>query len=174
MARETLQKRLAILIKLSPLQRLQCLRKKKGKKAREFWVFGVFKNRDSYGVFTTLFEELKSDREYFFQYLRMSLDRFKHLLDLIRPAIEKSDTKFRKETLCIGHHTILRANISCPLTFDPSSLLQVFTNSRGLGPKFSLLTTVTVFDYCIFLIYPCFPLIMFTRKTLQLLPSYYR
>ena len=57
----------------------------------------IFKNGKSHGVFTTLFEELKSDREYFFRYLQMSPDRFKHLLDLIRPAIEKSDTNFQRQ-----------------------------------------------------------------------------
>ena len=51
-------KRLAILIKLSRLQRLQSLREKKRKNGRKCLVRDIFKNRHSYGVFTTLFEGL--------------------------------------------------------------------------------------------------------------------
>ena len=63
---------------------------------RKFWVRDIFKLRDQYGVFNTLYRELKNDREYYFRYLRMSPERFSHLLSLFQERIEKRDTQFRK------------------------------------------------------------------------------
>ena len=39
-------------------------KEKKGKKARKCWVPDIFKSHNSYGVFTTLSQKLKSDREF--------------------------------------------------------------------------------------------------------------
>ena len=42
--------------------------------------------------------ELKIDREYFYRHLRMSPERFGHLLGLIKNQIEKTVKRFRKPT----------------------------------------------------------------------------
>ena len=39
---------------------------------------------------------MKTDREQFFRYTRMSSDRFHHLLGLVEEKISKKDTQFRK------------------------------------------------------------------------------
>ena len=70
--------------------------KKYKRKKNIFWVRQIYKKREELGVFWTLLQELKQDREYFFRYLRMTPERFNHLHELVRNKITKSDTKFRK------------------------------------------------------------------------------
>ena len=57
----------------------------------------IYERRSTLGVFSTLFQELKTSREQFFRYTRMSPDRFHHLLGLVEEKISKKDTQFRKE-----------------------------------------------------------------------------
>ena len=59
-----------------------CKYKLKNKK-RRFWVRKIYQQRQTHGVFNTLYQELKDDREYHYRYIRMSPDRFKHLLSLV-------------------------------------------------------------------------------------------
>ena len=87
MGLNSLRKKLSILITLSRLRRVRNLTKRKQR--RRFWIRDIYKKREQFGTFNTLFEELKKDREYFFRYLRMTPDRFGHLLSLVRPRIEK-------------------------------------------------------------------------------------
>ncbi|XP_057307667.1 uncharacterized protein LOC130645634 [Hydractinia symbiolongicarpus] len=62
-----------------------------------FWVREIFLRRKELGEYHRLFQELKvSDREYFFRYLRMSPDRFEHLLSLVGPVIQRQDTHMRE------------------------------------------------------------------------------
>ena len=70
--------------------------KQKKRQHKRYWVRQIFRYRDQLGAFNTLFNELKDDREYFFRYLRMSPDRFGHLLSLVRDNIQRRDTVFRK------------------------------------------------------------------------------
>ena len=94
MSLESLKKKLYILKTLSRLIRIKGVLKKK--QVKKFWIRDILKNREEFGAFNTLFEELKKDREHFFRYLRMTPDRFGHLLSLVQPKIEKKDTHFRK------------------------------------------------------------------------------
>ena len=94
MDREKLRKRLSFLIKLQRLRRISKIARRK--QVRRFWVRDILKKREGFGTFHTLFEELKQDREYFFRFLRMTPERFDHLLGLVRTKIEKNDTNFRK------------------------------------------------------------------------------
>ena len=68
----------------------------RNKRKRRFWVRDIFLQRDRFGVFHTLYQELKQDREYYYRYLRMSPERFSHLLSLVQERITKNDTRFRK------------------------------------------------------------------------------
>ena len=69
------------------------------KKRRRSWLRDLFQNRETFGAFSTLFKELHNDRELFFKYIRMSPERFGHLLSLVSANIEKGDTNFRKAVL---------------------------------------------------------------------------
>ncbi|KAL9977992.1 hypothetical protein ACROYT_G015463 [Oculina patagonica] len=72
--------------------RFSILKKQKPTKRRtkRFWIREYLKKREKYGQFHTLFAELRlSDREYFFRYIRMSPERFEHLLTLVAPYIQK-------------------------------------------------------------------------------------
>ena len=102
MDRRKLQRRLRILIRIKwPNQ----------KKKKHCWVKEIFKNREREGAFKTLFHEMRSARELFFRYFRMSPERFDHLLTLVRDEIEIKDTAFRKSfpragRLAIGNFTL--------------------------------------------------------------------
>ena len=62
------------------------------KNGRRSWVRELFQKRETFGAFSTLFKELHNDRELFFKYIRMSPERFGHLLSLVSANIEKEDT----------------------------------------------------------------------------------
>ena len=94
MSLASLKKKLSVLITLLRLRRIRNITRRKQRK--RFWIRDIYKKREKFGAFNTLFEELKADREYFFRYLRMTPDRFGHLLSLVRPKIEKQNTNFRK------------------------------------------------------------------------------
>ena len=94
MDRVKLRKKLLFLIRLHRLRRISNLARKK--QARRYWVRDILRHREGFGTFHTLFEELTHDREYFFRFLRMTPERFDHLLGLVRPKIEKNNTNFRK------------------------------------------------------------------------------
>ena len=78
---------------LTDIARFGQLRKIRKKQVRRYWIRDIFRNREEFDV---LFEELKQDRRYFLHFMRMALERFDHLLSLVRPKIEKQDKKFRK------------------------------------------------------------------------------
>lgn len=65
--------------------------KKRKAKKRRFWVRPMLLNRKEQSQYHNLMAELeRDDREYYFRYLRMSPDRFKHLLTLVEADITKS------------------------------------------------------------------------------------
>ena len=68
------------------------LRKKRfqKEKRRKYWVRPIFKKRKLFGEFHQMLNELRvTDREYFFRYMRMNLERFNHLLSLVQDKIHK-------------------------------------------------------------------------------------
>ena len=69
----------------------------KKKQVKRFWRRGIFRDRKLYSEYYTLYQQLRnSDRELHYRYLRMSKDRFDHLLTLITDKITKKDTKLRE------------------------------------------------------------------------------
>ena len=53
---------------------------------RRFWVRPIFTARKTYGCYHTLVQELRlGDREWYFKFIRMSPERFEHLLSLVAP-----------------------------------------------------------------------------------------
>ena len=69
----------------------------KKKQLRRFWRRGIFRERILYSEYFHLYQRLRdTDREFHYQYIRMSKERFDHLLSLIREDIMKKDTPMRK------------------------------------------------------------------------------
>jgi hypothetical protein len=67
---------------------------KKGK--RKVWVKRLFQRRQSKGSYEMLLRELKDeDPDSFRSYLRMDIDSFDHLLNLLKPHISGSE-RYRK------------------------------------------------------------------------------
>ena len=78
-------------------RRKRRLRLQKKKKKRKMWVRDIFKGREKQGVYNNLVQEMHlGDRESYFRYMRMSPDRFQHLLSLIEPLVTKETTNFRE------------------------------------------------------------------------------
>ena len=84
-----------ILLLLVLLSRRTRAREKRAK-GRRFWVRAIFRQRQRYGCYHTLVQELRlGDREWHFKFIRMSPERFEHLLSLVAPHISKQKTKLR-------------------------------------------------------------------------------
>eukprot|EP00795_Rhopilema_esculentum_P011795 gene11795-2173_t len=95
--RMILHGRLLMLIAIIHLRIALSKEKKKTKRKRKFWVRPHLKERKNHGQIHTLFSELKMfDREYFFRLIRMSPERYEHLLQLVTPYIQKEDTRMRE------------------------------------------------------------------------------
>ena len=83
-----------ILLLLLVLSRRSRAREKQAK-GRRFWVRAIFR-RHRFGCYHTLVQELRlGDREWHFKFIRMSSERFEHLLRLVAPHISKKKTKLR-------------------------------------------------------------------------------
>lgn len=64
---------------------------------RRWWVRPLFEQRKQKGFFYTKYETLKEDESFFLTLFRMKYDKFKELLSLVRPLIEKSSPR---EPIC--------------------------------------------------------------------------
>ena len=66
-------------------------------KGRRFWVRKIFQERKKYGLYHILTDELRLfDKEYFFRFVRMTPQRFEHLLSLVGPHLQRTTTKMRE------------------------------------------------------------------------------
>ena len=74
------------------LRRQRCFRRK----PRRFWVHPLNAVRLDVGQYHTIIDDLRDDKEKFFQYFRMSHESFQELLDMLRPHIQKADTNMRR------------------------------------------------------------------------------
>ena len=84
-----------ILVLLLLLSRRSRAREKRAK-GRRFWVRAIFRQRQRFGCYHTLVQELRlGDREWHFKFIRMCSERFEHLLRLVAPHISKKETKLR-------------------------------------------------------------------------------
>ena len=82
-----------ILVLLLLLSRRSRAREKRAK-GRRFWVRAIFRQRQRFGCYHTLVQELRlGDREWHFKFIRMCSERFEHLLRLVAPHISKKETK---------------------------------------------------------------------------------
>lgn len=80
---------------------------KKNRKRRQFWVREWIEKRSELGFVSTLYNELKEqNQEMYKNFIRMSVEDFDYLLELVTPLIQKKDTVMRKaltplERLCV-------------------------------------------------------------------------
>ena len=64
---------------------------------RRFWVRKIFQEREKYGLYHILTDELRLfDKEYFFRFVRMTPQRFEHLLSLVGTHLQRTTTKMRE------------------------------------------------------------------------------
>nr|XP_039254584.1 protein ALP1-like [Styela clava] len=76
---------------------LYLLRQKRRRRKRLYWVHPILQRRNELGEFSRLVKELELEREsYFFQYFRLSTEKFRELARLIGPKIARLDTNWRK------------------------------------------------------------------------------
>ncbi|XP_023240796.1 uncharacterized protein LOC111639231 isoform X2 [Centruroides sculpturatus] len=63
---------------------------------RRFWIREIFLDRERTGVQNTLIPRLRSfDKEYYFDFLRMSPEKFDELLNKLGPKITRQNTRWR-------------------------------------------------------------------------------
>ena len=88
-----------VLIALLTLAYVRNKRKQltlKSRNKRTTWMKEIFKRKER-GEYKNLYQELRSfDRENFFRYIRMSKDRFDHLLSMVMPLLQKQSTRLRE------------------------------------------------------------------------------
>ena len=71
---------------------------------KRFWVRGNHKNS---GYFHVLTKEIELfDREYFCRFIRMSQDRYKHLLSIVGPRLQRQKTHLGKPISPNEHLTL--------------------------------------------------------------------
>ena len=74
-----------------------------------------------YGEFHQMLNELRvTDRQYFFRYMRMSPERFDHLLSLVQDKMCKRNTRFRESIPAAEH---LAVTLRCLATGDAQQSL---------------------------------------------------
>ena len=67
------------------------------KQVKRFWRRSIFQDRRLHSEYYHLYLELReNDREFHYRYLRMSNERFDHLLSLVKEKITKKDTRLRE------------------------------------------------------------------------------
>lgn len=69
---------------------LLLLKLKRKKRPKRFWQRNIYKRRSSQGDYHNLLQEMRlTDKEKYFNYLRMSCDTFKELLNIVGPKIKR-------------------------------------------------------------------------------------
>ena len=74
---------------------LYCLKKKRYYRRQRYWIHRINMQREIYGEFYHIVDEVVIDEEKCLSYIRMSPCTFHSLLDLIAPYITKRETNFR-------------------------------------------------------------------------------
>lgn len=72
------------------------LRKKRCRKRRSTWVHPILQSRGQYGMFHTLYPQLRDDGDKFFNYFRMSMTSFDELTNIVRQKLQRVDSIMRK------------------------------------------------------------------------------
>ena len=69
----------------------------KKKQVKRFWRRSIFRDRKLHSEYFNIYQQLREDdREMHFKYIRMSKERFDHLLSIVRDRITKQQTNYRE------------------------------------------------------------------------------
>ena len=76
---------------------LLIMRYRKQPERKRLWMHAIQQGRNEYGEYHHLIlRDLPADPKMFFQYFRMSIDKFDELLSIVGPSIKKEDTNWRQ------------------------------------------------------------------------------
>ena len=90
-------KLILIMATLSLRKKKICAKVENEDTDRRFLVRKIFQERKKYGLYHILTDELRLfDKEYFFRFVRMTPQRFEHLLSLVGPHLQRTTTKMRE------------------------------------------------------------------------------
>lgn len=92
------------------------------KRKHSIWIHNIFKKRSEHGEYHTLFPDLLNDDTKFFQYFRMSQDKFNYLVDILKPHLLRQNTTYREaigpeERLAVCLRYLLKLNIGCIISY---------------------------------------------------------
>ena len=90
-------KLILIMATLSLRKKKICAKVENEDTGRRFLVRKIFQERKKYGLYHILTDELRLfDKEYFFRFVRMTPQRFEHLLSFVGPHLQRTTTKIRE------------------------------------------------------------------------------
>lgn len=71
-------------------------RRARERRRRRYWVHPLSSKRRARGTYYVLYLELRRDPEQFFNYMRMSIESFDHLLQRMSASLQREDTRYRR------------------------------------------------------------------------------
>ena len=117
-----------LILLLLELRRL--LQRENRGNQRRFWVIPIFTAKKTYGCHHTYVQELRlGDREWYLKFIRMSPERFEHLLSLVAPRISKQKNEASR-AYWTGRAPLCNSTIPC---FGRYSANTVVSFSRWQG-----------------------------------------
>ena len=105
-------------------RRIRRKKERETRKKRKMWVQEIYKQRNESGIYQNLVLEMAlGDRELYFNYMRISPESFKYLLNVVGPITSKEDTRFWKaipsaERLCLTVHYLAYGGSKQSLSFS--------------------------------------------------------
>ena len=73
---------------------------------RSMWVHPIYQNREQHGEYFTLYKEYRQYDDKFFNWYRMSVEKFDKIFDLLEPALMRQPTNFR-EPICAEEQLVI-------------------------------------------------------------------
>jgi hypothetical protein len=70
-------------------------RRRKRRRNRSHWAHPVIQKREVFGAFETVFNELRDDKNKFFNYFRMSVSSFDELHRRLKESLQRRNSKIR-------------------------------------------------------------------------------
>ena len=103
--------------------------KTSSKKARKYWVRSWLGNRQLFGCYYSLFQEIKRNAKAFKEFIRIKESQFEYLVEALAPMILKGDTNMRK---CIKPHEMVCLALRYLTSGLSDCLNSIFPSERKL------------------------------------------
>ena len=84
------QRRICLALALNELQ---------NQHVRSLWVHPIYQNREQHGEYFTLYREYRQYADKFFNWYRMSVEKFDELFEKVKPCLRRQGGYFR-EPVC--------------------------------------------------------------------------